>query len=196
MHHSVIVTDKGFRDISPMQFGYEDCMPAQYFGPAVRKHWLIHFVLSGKGIFRINDTEYNVGENDIFIIPPYVETYYQASTDAPWTYMWIGFTADQTILPTLADVMHVPELRSLFLSMMDCEKFEASRSAYLAARLWEICAHLQEGQTHNTDYVDTALEYIHSEYANIITVDGIAARLNLDRTYFSALFKISPYTAP
>lgn len=189
MHHSVIVTDKGYRDLSPLQFGYEDCAPDQDFGPAVRTHWLIHFIVSGKGRFKLNHKEYTVGENDIFVIPPYVETYYQSGADTPWEYIWIGFAADEGVLPPLADVLHVPELRKIFLSMKDCEKHEASRSAFLTSKLWEMLTVLQKEQVHTADYVDTALSYIHAEYANNVTVDGIAARLNLERTYFSTLFK-------
>lgn len=31
---------------------------------------------------------------NIFVIPPYLETYYQADAQNPWHYVWIGFTAD------------------------------------------------------------------------------------------------------
>ena len=39
-----------------------------------------------------------------------------------------------------------------------------------------------------SDYIDKALSCIHSEYSNGITVQQIADRLNLDRSYFSTLF--------
>ena len=32
--------------------GHEHCQPGHSFGPTVRPHYLIHVVLSGKGIFK------------------------------------------------------------------------------------------------------------------------------------------------
>ena len=32
--------------------GYEECEPGHSFGPAVRKSYMIHYITSGKGIFK------------------------------------------------------------------------------------------------------------------------------------------------
>ena len=78
-----------------MQFGYEECEKTQSYGPATRTHWLIHFVESGFGIFRIGEKEYKIGPGEMFVIPPYVETCYQADGSNPWSYIWIGFTTEK-----------------------------------------------------------------------------------------------------
>ena len=57
MEHSIIIKDEGFSDLNPLQFGYESCNKSHFFGPAVRTYWLIHFVVSGSGIFKIKDKE-------------------------------------------------------------------------------------------------------------------------------------------
>ena len=54
-----VVSDEGYLGLNPIQFGYENCEKSKFFGPAVRTHWLIHFVVSGFGIFKIGDKEYN-----------------------------------------------------------------------------------------------------------------------------------------
>ena len=46
-----------------------------------------------------------------------------------------------------------------------------------------------DGTENQSDHIDKALNYIHADYANGITVSSVAERLNLDRTYFSVLFK-------
>ena len=189
MHHMSIIPDMGYKDISPMQFGYEDCEPSHFFGPAVRTHWLIHYVVSGSGIFRIGDKEYAVHKNDYFVIPPYVETYYQADETDPWHYIWIGFTASDKLPAPLPDVAHCPEARGIFAAMKTCEAYDSGRCAYLTSKLWEFFTLLLQGEEHPRNYVETALTCIHSEYMNGITVEEIAHRLNLDRTYFSTLFK-------
>ena len=53
----------------------------------------------------------------------------------------------------------------------------------------DVFALIFEEGASKKDYVQEALEYIHSEYMYDITVDKIARRLSLERTYFSTLFK-------
>lgn len=189
MLHMSIIPDMGYKDLNPMQFGCEDCAPSHDYGPAVRTHWLIHYVVSGSGMFRIGDKEYAVHRDDFFVIPPYVETYYQADEAHPWSYIWIGFYASDTLPAPLPEVAHCPEARSIFTAMKDCEKHEASRSAFLTAKLWDFFTLLLHTNEQPTGYLEAALTCIHSEYMNGITVDEIARRLNLERTYFSTLFK-------
>ena len=189
MEHDVIITDEGLFGLNPVQFGYEDCDKSHSFGPAVRTHWLIHFVVSGFGFFRIGDKEYRVKPGEMFVIPPYVETYYEADSVNPWSYIWIGFTADGKLPKELSDTIVCPEAESIFVSMKKCADYSLGRSAYLAARLWDLFALLSEDENHKYSYVEKALEFIHSNYMHDITVEKIAQYLNLDRTYFSVIFK-------
>ena len=189
MIHNVIVKDKGFSDLNPVQFGYENCTKSHSFGPAVRTHWLIHFVVSGFGIFKIKDREYKVKPGEMFVIPPYIETYYEADDASPWSYIWIGFTTTGDITKNLSDVIKCPEAEKIFNSMKNCESFIDGKSAYLCARLWDLFALLSEGANNKYDYVEKAIEFIHSNYMLDISVEKIAHHLNLDRTYFSVIFK-------
>ena len=50
--------------------GQEACRPGHSYGPAVRDHYLVHLVLSGKGIYRYADTELSLGAGDGFLILP------------------------------------------------------------------------------------------------------------------------------
>lgn len=185
--HDVIITDCEYGDINPIVFGYENCKKNHHFGPAVRQHYVIHFVASGFGKFIIEDKEYNLGPGELFIIPPYTQIYYEADSQKPWSYIWIGFSS--TKMPfTLPDTLHCPEALGIFNAMKNCELFENGRSAYLCAKLWDLFALLLDNENHSSDYVDKALDCIHSEYMKELTVDSIAARLNLDRSYFTTLF--------
>ncbi len=78
-------------DLFLCQCGTEKCLPKHSFGPVVRDHYLIHFVLEGKGRYIVNGKQYNLKKNQGFLICPNVLTYYEASESNPWTYMWIGF---------------------------------------------------------------------------------------------------------
>lgn len=188
MYHYVIVSNEEYKGLNPVIFGYEPCKKSHSFGPAVRGYWLLHYIESGYGVYKINNREYKVGPGEIFVIPPFEETYYEADAENPWSYIWIGFTTD--CLPTaLDDVIHIPEAITVFNEMKTCEEFKNGRSAFLSAKLWELFSLLLRKKKNTEDYIAKALDCIHAEYMNGITIEEIAQRLRLDRTYFSTLFK-------
>ena len=191
-----IVVNYGFSGLNPMQFGYEYCEPSHSFGPAVRNHWLLHYVVSGCGIFKIDGKTHQIKAGDIFTIPPFIETYYEADATDPWHYIWIGFTTEDALPATLHSKMHLPEAKTLFLQMQHCGDFESGRSAYLSAKLWELMALILERDKGEVDYIEKAISCIKSEYMNGITVAEIAERLNLDRSYFSSYFKSNIGVSP
>ena len=189
MMHNIIVTDEGYGGLNPMQFGYENCKKSHFYGPATRTHWLIHFVESGFGIFKINEKEYSVGPGEMFVIPPFLETYYEADSKNPWSYIWIGFTTEKKLPLELPDVIHCPKALDVFISMKNAADLENGRSSFLSSRLWDLFTILLENEKHKISYVDRALECIHSEYMYDLTINKIATRLGLDHSYFSSLFR-------
>ena len=58
--------------------GMEECDPGHHYGPTSRSEYLIHYILSGKGIFQADGKTYQLRENNAFIICPDEVTYYQA----------------------------------------------------------------------------------------------------------------------
>ena len=72
----------------------------------------------------------------MFVIPPFVETYYRASDENPWSDIWIGFSDNGGITSRLSDVMSLPEAGVIFQEMKSCENYAHGRSAFLTARLW------------------------------------------------------------
>lgn len=196
MIHHVIVSNESYQGLNPVEFGYEDCQKSHFFGPAIRSYWLLHFVVSGKGIFKIQNREYTLAPGEVFVIPPYEETFYQADADTPWDYIWIGFTSDAPLPVPLRDTLHCPEAFSVFNTMKQAETFESGRSAFLSARIWDLFSLLLRQNDKPADYVERALDCIHSEYMHQITVEQIAKRFNLDRSYFSTLFKNAMGVSP
>ena len=55
-----IVIDKNYRGYNPVQFGSETCDPGHFFGPCVRTHWLLHYVVYGCGIFERDGVRHEV----------------------------------------------------------------------------------------------------------------------------------------
>ena len=71
--------------------GSESCAPGHFFGPAVRTHYLIHFIRSGKGRYMRGNSEYALKKGDAFLILPGETTKYMADEEEPWEYTWIAF---------------------------------------------------------------------------------------------------------
>lgn len=195
--HREIVMNCHYQGFNPVLFGWEKCQPCHSYGPAVRSYWLLHYIRSGKGHFLCKNQRYDLQKGEIFVISPYEETYYEADREDPWDYCWIGFTFEGRI----PDCFHPPVLKCgeagpIFEEMRSCKRKEQGKSAFLSAKLWELTSALLEKENHPRNYVEQALHCMHSEYMNDLRIAEIAARLNLDRSYFSNLFHAEMGIAP
>ena len=47
-------------ELSIFNCGLERCAPGQTWGPGIRDHYLIHLVVSGKGVFEVGGRTYEV----------------------------------------------------------------------------------------------------------------------------------------
>lgn len=189
MVHRVIIKNEGYNGLNPVGFGYHACPPSHSWGPAARVCWRICYVFSGKGIYKGNGGSYQVNAGSLVVLPPYVSVYYEADAVDPWDYAWVDFTSHGKLPVKLPDVIECPAAQPIFQAMKKCENQEGGRSAFLCAKLWELFALLLNDKQITMDCVELSLDYIHLEYMNSITVEQIAQRLNLDRSYFSTLFK-------
>lgn len=197
MFQAEIVPNCGYAGFNPVQLGQEDCAPGHAYGPAVRTHWLLHYVVSGYGSFTREGVTYPVSPGQIFVIPPYLETYYVADAEKPWHYIWVGFTTDAPLPEVFArPVLHCPEAGSIFRGMLSCHQMDSGKSAYLSGCLWQLTSVLLEQGKTKGDYVDMALAYIHAEYMHPISVQELAQRLGLNRSYFYSLFQARTGQSP
>lgn len=71
--------------------GHEQTAPAHACGPGIWPHYLLHYVLAGKGTFTSGGRSWHLGAGDGFLIIPGVVSGYRASDEEPWEYCWIGF---------------------------------------------------------------------------------------------------------
>lgn len=199
MHHSELIVNRKYGGLNPVQFGYEDCCPGHTYGPAVRGHWLLHYVKSGCGILYREGRAYPVQPGEIFVIPPGLETVYSADRESPWEYIWIGFTCEGELPLPLAPVVRCPAAGRIFEKMKQCEQYETGKCAFLSGMLWQLMSAMLEADqspAKGSEYVQKALNYMDTEYMRSITVEEIAKRLNLNRSYFSALFRRQVGTSP
>ena len=194
MQQDILLVNKNFKDINPLICGEEVCKPGHSFGPASREYYLLHYVFSGKGRYKVNGKCYSVAKGQIFIIHPYQFTQYEADSITPWHYCWIGFQCSLALPELLQnDVISVPEVEHIFHAMKESNHIEQAREFYICGKIYELFALLDKKnnrpQNKTYEYILKAKNYIDSNYVNQISVESIAASLNLDRSYFSTAFK-------
>lgn len=191
----VMIINKHLKDINPVACGQHVCPPNYFFGPQKRNFYLLHFVVSGKGIFISKDITYNISRGQIFVIRPNEETFYKSDKENAWHYRWVGFYCSLDISNILhEDIINAPECEYLFRSMMDCDQTNTLTEYYICAKIFEILSLLSKNSNvelnKSYEYALKAKNYIESNYNdNTLTITSLANKLNLERSYFSTLFK-------
>lgn len=187
------------------QCGKEYCEPSHAFGPAIRDHFLIHFIVDGKGKFYHNDKIYEVNPNQMFLICPDETTYYEADERSPWTYLWVGFNGSRaitylkeiglTIDNPVISVKNYEYVIQCLEDIIESSKLIRGGEVRMLGHLYLFLSLLIEeslrtdARTLQDDYIHKAIEFMEMNFVRNITIQDIAHHLNLNRSYFSKLFK-------
>lgn len=187
--------------------GCSQTQPLHSFGPAVKPHYLIHFVLSGRGIFRSRDKEYHLEAGYGFLIEPEELAFYQADGQDPWTYVWVGFDGSEAggCLRAMGLSGRHPifksgrseELYDTVRDMMEHNTFgmanDLRRNGLLSIFLSLIAADSDVVEQNETDrgnaYVRKAVAFIQTNYCDPIKVTDVAEYVCINRSYLYTLFQ-------
>jgi AraC-like DNA-binding protein len=189
-----LIVNRGFYDINPLLCGEEQCGPLHCVGPAVRGHYLLHYVFSGKGFLHTGGRECAVGAGQIFVVTPHVQTLFHADEKQPWHYGWIGFESCLELDFLFSNpIIDAPEARHIFQALCGCEQVHIAREFYICSKIYELLSLLSEQkiqpQESAPSYILKAVNYIESNYMQPVGINKLARLLNLDRSYFSIAFK-------
>ncbi|SFC11107.1 AraC family transcriptional regulator [Butyrivibrio sp. YAB3001] len=187
--------------------GLSKTEPKHSFGPALKPHFMIHYVLSGKGSFTIGGKKYPLTEKYGFLIVPDELAYYVSDEKDPWTYAWIGFGGRRAkaIVSQLGLSIQQPvfksnkskEIYNLVKDMIDHNTFSVEdslrRNGLLSLFLSEIASGLsvtpRSDSGSDNEYVNRAQAYVRSNYCNPIKVTDIASYVCINRSYLYTLFQ-------
>lgn len=181
--------------------------PLHSFGPAQKSHYLIHFILSGKGRFSIRDKEYTLEPGYGFLIPPEELAFYQADEKDPWTYVWVGFSgilAESTVKSMGLSLSNPifksergEELYEAVKDMMEHNTYGISNDLRRNGQLHLFLSIISESvpiekknESDSADnYVRRAVEFIQGNYCNPIKVTDVADYVCINRSYLYTLFR-------
>lgn len=190
--------------------GSEICSSGHFYGPTIRTEYLLHIVLSGKGIYKVGSKTYEIGPNTAFLIYPGVSTYYEASVEDPWTYIWVGFngmkaesalkhahfSTDNHIVPIQNVEPFVSSVNNMLNSSQLTYANDLAREGYLyqfvSSLIQDQQSQVKQEEIHDYSYqvyVDHTLEYIEHNYQKNIKVQNIAHYIGINRSYLTNCFK-------
>lgn len=186
--------------------GLQRCEPGYSWGPGIRDHYLIHFIVSGKGSFFVDGKQYDLSDGQVFLIKPSQLVQYTADVDEPWEYYWVGFngTNASRIVPRLpfSDDMPYYKLKNphriretlynIFLSRGHEPYHDSLMIGHLYIFLGEL---MREAKTlshkkasASGGYVTKAIKFIQFNYSHDISIDDIAHSVGISRSHLYRVF--------
>ena len=177
------------------------------FGPASKPHYLIHYVLDGRGLFRFHDKEYRLEAGYGFLIQPNELAFYQADEKEPWSYLWVGFGGSRAgeYLNAMGLSARHPifacdrdqELYDIVRDMMEHNTFGVADDLRRNGQLGVFLSILAQSagvvekneEDKGNQYVRKAVLFIQSNYCNPIKVTDVADYVCINRSYLYTLFQ-------
>lgn len=196
--------------LKPIGSGEEICSPGHFWGAGVRAHYVVHYIISGTGVFYCGANKYTLRKGDLFVIFPGTVVKYQADVKDPWHYAWAVFNGSEaaTVFEHLGlsvrnPVMTVAEgkkLTELLRAMPEERGGSLSENLKFSSLLYEMMSLLVkdssgEEKSENV-YLIAATRYVRAHYPEDLTVEKIASHIGISRKYLFAIFKNSLGVSP
>ena len=165
--------DTNWNDIKLRFCGHSECLPLHSYGPGTRPYYLMHFVLSGKGRLVVNKTEYQITENLGFGYPSLTK---ELSTEV--------FEEIKDLLDILISIKNNNTKNDLYtngilLLLLSKVGTFIEDSKELPER---------KSRQNSESHVQRAISIVEDFYGRDLTVQYIADKLGLNRSYLSEIF--------
>ena len=195
-------------DLHPINSGEEQCPPLSSWGAGVRRNFLMHYVIAGKGTYVSNGVTYEIKEKQAFFIFPDEVVYYAADEKEPWHYVWVEFRGEDCLAylekagikrgsPVLtvsseSELLDAVRRMPKYMGLGDAENL---RSTALLFNLFSALLTEKRKGSENAYFLQ-ATEYIRQNLSSAATVEEVAAAVGLSRKYLFAVFKRSCGQSP
>lgn len=204
---------ESFVDLHLVHCGIEHCEPNHTYGPALRREYIIHFVLSGKGSYTVNGITYYLTENQMFLICPDEEILYTADGEDPWVYAWIGvngiraesslkkcgLSRDSYVRPFKNPECMVEQITNILNTSQLTFANDFKRNSFLLMLLALLMENydilnrsnktLSKYNYSSNIYLEQAITYIKQKHSFGINVSDVADYVGISRTYLNQIFQ-------
>lgn len=195
---------KNFSEFTVNHIGMEKCKPSHTFSWQFKNDYLIHYIISGKGIFECGGKTYSLKAGEAFFIGN-KKGIYTADENDPWTYVWINFSGTMgreflDILRLSADnpvyvTNNHKKLKRMFEDAVyiDTKKNEfyiCSEIFSIFSEMIETSANAVQTKKPSSDrYIDICREYVKINYMKKISASDLSRVAMIEYSYLFRLFK-------
>lgn len=190
--NTITIINRNFKDLNPVGAGFGQSVPGSNNNHCpIRQFFVIHYVVSGKGVFKTPDGEtYHMNAGDLFIIHPYKKYFYESDKNDPWYYIWVNFEGEFAQNFLNLEPVHKFTKPELFYNIRDCAGLHNYVAEYIAAQLFLIYREIAPNQLYkHSTYANIIRHQICTDYVSNPTVASLAKYCGIDRTYATQVFK-------
>ena len=204
-------------DIHVLFSGESQTKALHKLGPKVYDYYLLHHVISGRGLFTIEQQSNTLQAGDSFLISPEQLISYTSDEEDPWRYRWVAFDgmSAERILRDVGftrrqSVVHMADSTPILSAMQQIQQAFQSRkpNSHLLATgyLYQIFAAYHDILNHNEELITSdqhsqhavkqMIRYLSTQYAQPISIEDMAESLGYNRAYLSRIFKQATHMTP
>lgn len=214
MERLKIVNEQNLNYIKIYSCDIEQVEKGRVYGPTIRNHHLIHYVISGKGRVNVYGNLCECSSGTLIWIPPYTPFTYIADENEPWYYAWIGIAGGECNLlhkeldfiitnptkqfaPGLLD-SYFKDMAKHFVLDDATSRVKTLSTFYkmLSALPRENIKEYSREHARDIEVLMDALAIIGNDYWTTLGVDSIAYRLGVSRSYLYKIFKRNLNVSP
>ena len=186
-----VLLNPNFHDLKPIlagasrnAFGEVEMLPTN-------SHTVIHYVIKGHGMFRVEDRLYPVHAGQAMLSLPTQETAHIGDPEDPFRLYWVGFTGTLSHrFSELPPVFDVPPV--LFDRLCDPGDLTYSRATLehrLAGELSLLYSALLGNKEKTPSLAQQICDFINEHYMEPLSVQNMAQTHHISRCYLSRQFK-------
>lgn len=177
-----------FQDINPVFAGEASPKAGHVQHNVQSPYTVIHYVRKGCGSVSARGSTYHVHAGQIFIFLPGETAVYTADSEIPWSFRWVGFNGSLAArFADLPPVVDVPQ--EVFDNLCDLLHHDFLLEYQLSSEILYLQARILSENQKKSDPVQWIMDYIEASYMHPISVQALAEKVNMDRSYLYRLFK-------
>lgn len=199
------VSRKDLAAIAVYNTGFQKCPPGYQWGPGQRDHYLIHYIISGKGTYTVDRQTYEVHAGEAFLAVPETLISYRADQKDPWNYCWVGFNGidARTILnhslfrnqkqSPVIPVDFGNEIEQSIHRMWDIRGLDFGTRIRMTGELYHLLSLFVTKAEHSSyadRYFSRAVDYIRKNYSSYtLSIEELSDVLGINRSYLYSIFR-------
>ncbi len=183
------------------EVGHETFYGQKSWGPGAKSFYVIHYVVKGKGLFKINNKNFILKKGDVFLICPEDNVFYTPDKYDPWEYLWVSFDGSlvKHFISNMPFTKDKPfanfneDLSDYIKNIISSNGKTAKEKTCMLGHLYLFFSRLMNDDAKtkiSKSYFQTAYEYILLNFQDKdLSVSSISEAVNITRGHLYKIFK-------